>query len=444
MNTEKRLLTCEEIEYLLDFIKVDSHTVPTEISLSVVNKIKEAFRKQLQGQLIYPEILETLKKEIEKNYRSSLVQPGESVGILCAASIGEQHTQINLSSFHKAGQAEKSIVTGVPRIQELLNATKEPKSVASTIFFKDKISSVGKLRKKLGNSLVSLNINDIISNISVQEKKQDWYSVFKNVYPEEYQDIKNKYLVSNSKYISIEFNLYKLYEYKLDLQHIANNIKNNTDCLCIPSPLSIGIIDVFVDIPRDEEDENVIIEFYDDREEEIFFEKIVIPELKKIYVCGIEGIKEIYYQKKGDEWIVETNGSNIKELLNHPLIDNTRTYSNNVWDIYRTLGIEAVRQFMIEEYTELMEGINRCHIELLVDRMTYLGTISSITRFTLRKEDIGPLSKSSFEESLDVFLKSAASGEYEPTIGVSASITCGKRANIGTGMMDIIMDLDNM
>jgi DNA-directed RNA polymerase beta' subunit len=115
----------------------------------------------------------------------------------------------------------------------------------------------------------------------------------------------------------------------------------------------------------------------------------------------------------------------------------TRLHSNNVWDIYENLGIEAARLFLIAEFESIMEGINTCHIKLLVEKMTFTGTISSISRYTLRKDESGPLSKASFEESVDHMVKSAFAGDVEKTRGVSASIICGKRAAIGTGIVEL-------
>jgi len=69
--------------------------------------------------------------------------------------------------------------------------------------------------------------------------------------------------------------------------------------------------------------------------------------------------------------------------------------------------------------------------------MTFNGSIASISRYTLKKDDCGPMGKASFEESLDNFLNAATQGEVEPTTGVSASIICGKRSNIGTGIMGL-------
>jgi len=124
-----------------------------------------------------------------------------------------------------------------------------------------------------------------------------------------------------------------------------------------------------------------------------------------------------------------------------PNVDQNKTTSNNIWEIYETLGIAATKEFLVEEFMNIMDGINECHARLLVDRMTFNGGIASISRYTLKNDECGPMGKASFEESLDNFLNAAAEGEVEPTRGISASIICGKRSHTGTGIMGLKMDL---
>ena len=78
---------------------------------------------------------------------------------------------------------------------------------------------------------------------------------------------------------------------------------------------------------------------------------------------------------------------------------------------------------------------------LLVDRMTHMGGISSISRYTTKKEDSGPMGKASFEETLDNFLMAGIFCQEETTKGVSASIICGKKPHIGTGLCGLKMNL---
>ena len=343
-----------------------------------------------------------------------------------------------LNTFHKAGQSEKSVTVGVPRFQELLNSTKTPKIVNCKIFFNNGNKSIQDLRNTINNNLVCLKIEDIINKITVKmnKKPEKWYKIFKLLY--------NNNFVDHKHCISINFNSKMLFKYRLNLQDISDKIENNYDDLyCVFSPDEKERIDVFIDTSNIKLSEEKLLFIDQNNFEEIYIEECVLPILEKLIVCGIQGIESIYYTHTDDnEWYVETDGSNFKKLLGHPIIDMSRTQSNNVWDIYGTLGIEAAREFLINEFISIMEGINECHVKLLVEKMTYNGTISSISRYTLKKDESGPLSKASFEESVDNFLKSAFAGDVERTQGVSASIICGKRAKIGTGVMDLKVDLN--
>ena len=81
--------------------------------------------------------LPIIKNNIKKEYINSQVQPGESVGIITGESIGERQTQMTLNTFHSAGLAISTVLTGVPRFSELLNASKEPKARMVNIYFKN-------------------------------------------------------------------------------------------------------------------------------------------------------------------------------------------------------------------------------------------------------------------------------------------------------------------
>jgi len=241
----------------------------------------------------------------------------------------------------------------------------------------------------------------------------------------------------------------------LTLKQIADYIHSKyQDLHCVFSPPGDAQLDVFVDTSNITLPEERLLFINQDNANMVYMEEVVQAKLEKMYICGIPAITEVFYTKQNEEWFIETNGfnskdiskqySSFKKLLAHPDIDYTRTISNNVWDIYEVLDIEAARQFLIEEFMSIMEGINTCHTMLLVDRMTHSGTISSITRYTLKIDESGPMGKASFEETVDNFKNAGEQGQKEPTKGVSASIICGKRASIGTGMISVLIDLNRL
>jgi DNA-directed RNA polymerase II subunit RPB1 len=179
--------------------------------------------------------------------------------------------------------------------------------------------------------------------------------------------------------------------------------------------------------------------------------------LNAVIIRGVPGIKAVTFRKGSErfafdpvegkykpkeEYILDTDGSNFQEVLNHPAVDATRVFSTHCYDIYATLGVEATRQILFNEIQTLFEEgqINYRHLGLLVDVMTRAGRMMSVDRYGINKNDIGPLAKASFEETEGILLKAAVFGEIDPITGVSANIMTGQPIRGGTAFSDILMD----
>jgi DNA-directed RNA polymerase beta' subunit len=350
-------------------------------------------------------------------------------------------------TFHKAGQSEKSVLAGVPRFQEILNTTKEPKSKSCQLYFTKNNDTIQNLREIINSTLVEIYFENIITSYNIINSKVEkhWYENFCLLYENEswFNDYKNDIYTCH---ISFKLDINLIYKYKILLENIAKTLYKhfNSDLCCLFSPDSINEFDIYIDTSNIELPSD-IVEFINlENKNIIYIEECVLPELNYILICGIKGIENIYYTYNDDgEWYIDTDGSNYLEIMNLPYIDKKRTISNNMWEIYEILGIEATREFLINECLDIMESINICHIKLLVERMTFSGTISSISRYTMRLDEAGIMNKASFEESTDNFLKAAYECEVENTDGVSASIICGKKTKNGTGMIDLKLDFDN-
>ena len=151
---------------------------------------------------------------------------------------------------------------------------------------------------------------------------------------------------------------------------------------------------------------------------------------------------------KNETWVLDTVGTNLLELLSLDYIDVNRTTTNDIQEIYRVLGIEAARQAIYNEITEVMEFdstyINYHHISLLCDRMTCNDKMVSIFRHGINNDDIGPIAKASFEETPEMFLKAARHAELDPMRGVSANIMCGQEGYFGTSAFQVVLDMDEI
>ena len=62
------------------------------------------------------------------------VHPGEMVGALAAQSLGEPATQMTLNTFHYAGVSAKNVTLGVPRLQEILTMTRNPRTPGMSVY----------------------------------------------------------------------------------------------------------------------------------------------------------------------------------------------------------------------------------------------------------------------------------------------------------------------
>jgi DNA-directed RNA polymerase II subunit RPB1 len=142
------------------------------------------------------------------------------------------------------------------------------------------------------------------------------------------------------------------------------------------------------------------------------------------------------------EWVIFTDGSNLREILALDIIDAARTVTNNINEIYEVLGIEAARQSLFNEISEVLDSIyvNYRHIALLVDVMTNKGNILSVNRHGINRGDIGPLAKCSFEETTDKLIKAGMFAEFDKINGVAANVMLGQIAPCGTGDVDVLID----
>jgi DNA-directed RNA polymerase II subunit RPB1 len=153
------------------------------------------------------------------------------------------------------------------------------------------------------------------------------------------------------------------------------------------------------------------------------------------------------YVKK-DTWVLDTTGSNLLQALGLDFIDYVRTYSNDIREVYDVLGIEAARQMLFNEISEVMEFsdayINYHHLSLLCDRMTMTQNMVPIFRSGILNDDIGPIAKATFEVHTEVLLNAARHADFDHMRGVSASVMCGQYGQYGTGAFNVVLDMKEM
>ena len=163
--------------------------------------------------------------------------------------------------------------------------------------------------------------------------------------------------------------------------------------------------------------------------------------IRKISQKYITNEGEVYSKKRV---ILDSIGTNLLDVLTLDNIDTEYTISNDIHEVLNVLGIEAARNILIEEFMDVINSaaasLNPRHIEVLVDTMTFSGSIMSIDRFGINRSNYGPIAKASFEEMTDQLYRSAIFGEIDECNGVSANVLFGQESNCGTGISDILFD----
>lgn len=444
----KRLLTSEDIEDLLSVITSSSIRQPLEVEQYILNA-RETVRNQLVGLEMYTEVLPAFKAEIKKQYFDSLLQPGEMVGIIAASSIGEQNTQASLNSFHQSGAFKANLTGGLARMNELMNATSNTKTPSLTIFFNKQVKQDLEVIRSLAfTKLIYVDIETLLDRLEIVDSSQPsfqldkWYEFF-NTFEGDHSSHESKWV------LQLYLNPKKLWKHQVTFQTIVKKINERLECTSkiyfAFSHESIGRLDLWVkdDIPplatvlNLQATSKLAGLITEETKMHYYINKVILPKILFIQVSGVEGLLDCYYTEVKKEWRIDTKGGKLKELLAVSCVDGTRCKSNDMHEIAQLFGIEATKQMLREEFN-LLSKVNLRHLELLIDSMTFCGTIQRVTRNGIDRKQVGTIAKASFEQPLENFLISASYGDKDPLKGVSASITVGKLAEIGTGFMELI------
>jgi DNA-directed RNA polymerase II subunit RPB1 len=146
------------------------------------------------------------------------------------------------------------------------------------------------------------------------------------------------------------------------------------------------------------------------------------------------------------EWILETDGINLKAIMSIDGVDFKRTYSNSCVEIFDVLGIEAARAAIMRELRGVIEFdgsyVNYRHLALLCDLMTHRGSLMAITRHGINRADTGALMRCSFEETVEILMEAAAVGEKDDCHGIAENVMFGQMAPMGTGAFEVALDID--
>jgi DNA-directed RNA polymerase subunit A" len=298
-------------------------------------------------------------------------------------------THNTMRAYHFAGSAGVKVTQGLPRLMEIFDAKKEPETPFTTIYLKKEFNNRDDAAK-LAESLVERKVKDVIRSISIN-------------LAENYLEIE---LIDKRKSERV---IKKLKEYLKGF-----DVKEMADTIVIK--------------PKKESKEVDIRKMR---------EKVL-----DINVEGIKGISSAIVRKEGDEWIISTVGSNFEEILKLNEVDTTRTVTNNIFEIWKVLGIEAARNAIINEAMNTLQeqglDVDIRHLNLVADMMTFSGTIEPIGRYGVAGAKTSILARAAFEETIKHLVRASVRNEKDEFKGIFENVMIGQVIPSGTGMFELL------
>jgi DNA-directed RNA polymerase subunit A' len=372
----------------VEYIEKKIKTVEHALTPILIDKLKLELKKTKLNKKGVDQTIELTLK----HYKNALVEPGEAVGIVAAQSIGEPGTQMTLRTFHYAGVREQNVTLGLPRLIEIVDARRIPSTPIMSIYLDKKNRKKKEKATELARSIIYTTVEDIAK------------AVYDNPKDEE---------------IVIDFD-------STLMKNRGVSVEELTDVLQLPGCTVKSRGKKIHVKPKKPEDRKKLLN------------KIISQRVK-----GASGIKRVLVTEEKGEWVIRTDGSNLPAVLETIDIDPTRTITNHVHEIAKTLGIEAARNSLVKEALGVLEeqglDVDIRHIMLVADIMTATGEVRQIGRHGISGAKSSVLARAAFEITVPNIVDAAIKGDADPLKGVTENVIVGQSIPIGTGLVNLYM-----
>lgn len=380
----------QEVKKVLEYAVKDGFELPYSVAEDIAKQVSRLNKEE------YAKVMNRVKNDI----LNKGIDPYEAVGIIAAQSIGEPGTQMTMRTFHFAGVREMNVTLGLPRLIEIVDARRIPSTPSMSIYLKPEFE---KSREKVEKVMREIENTTLID---VSELETD------------------------------------VGEMTITIRPIATRMK---DRLVNPSDIIDAIGDPKslkgVTIISNENADAIVVK----PQQESFKNLYKLQEqLKVLTIKGIPGIKRAIARKeKDDKWVIYTQGSNFRGVLEKvDEIDGGRTYTNDLMEIFNTLGIEAVRNaiFLESQRTLAEQGleVDQRHLMLVSDMMTFNGNVRPVGRQGISGKKSSVLARAAFEITTKHLLRAGITGEVDSLTGVAENIIVGQPITLGTGSVNLV------
>ncbi|MEM0480708.1 MAG: DNA-directed RNA polymerase subunit A'' [Candidatus Aenigmatarchaeota archaeon] len=351
-------------------------------------RIKELIEKVSKKYNFSEEQKKKLEEAVRKAYEKVIFEPQEAIGILTAQSISEPATQATMRVYHVAGAVGIKITLGLPRLIELFDARKDISTPSMTIYLKKEYNNE-KDAYRVASSLIQKKIGEVsriylnLTELSLEIEPEEQY------FEEVYEFLKEKIKLGSVKKKGKRIEIIPRKEYSIkELRRLRDRIGS-------------------------------------------------------MVFKGIKGIETAIVYKEKDDWIIQTIGSNLKEVLQIEEVDETRTISNNPHEVAEVLGIEAARNLLLMEVMKVLQqqglDVNLRFLFIIADTMTFNGTISPIGRYGVAGRKYSILARAGFEETVKNIVNASVRRAKDELKSSFENLMIGNVVPIGTGAVEITL-----
>ncbi|OPX74712.1 MAG: DNA-directed RNA polymerase subunit A'' [Methanoregulaceae archaeon PtaB.Bin152] len=370
---------------------------------SLPDKTKQQLRTFLEGKEITREQFSTILDRVINEYMNTRIEACEAVGIIAAQSIGEPGTQMTMRTFHYAGVAEINVTLGLPRLIEIMDARKEPSTPTMTIYLQEEYSGDRDRAREVSWQIEAAPLHEFGDIVIDMENMQ----------------------------IVVQLNAAVCDKRKISVADIVEI-----------APRKIKDRRHYRDFDH-EVDEKGAVMYFMPKDKESYQNLFQLAEhVRNVIVQGIDDIERVVVRKESGEYILYTEGSNLKDVFEVVGVDTTRTRTNNISEISQVLGIEAARNAIIHEALSTLneQGImvDVRHIMLVADMMCMDGEVKQIGRHGIAGEKESVLSRAAFEVTVNHLLDAAVANEVDELSGVTENVIVGQPIQLGTGDVKLI------
>jgi DNA-directed RNA polymerase subunit A' len=331
--------------------------------------------------------------DISAKHLDKKVAPGEAIGVVTAQSFGESSTQMVLNTFHSAGVAEVQVTTGLPRIVEILDARKMPKTPSMEVWL-DKDFNNEKSARTIAEKLKEIKLKEIISDIAI-----------------DFGSKKIKIGVDMKSLKSVHISLDKAIEV---LGEKGFEVKK----------LSDGMV-----LDMSKEDFKTIYK--------------IKEKIKEVILTGVKKITQVLVVKRGKDYVILTAGSNLKDVMAFKGVDADKVVSNDLHETARILGVEAARSLVVQEINKVIGSqglaVDGKHAMLIADTMTASGAVKGITRMGIIGDKNSILARASFETPVKQFVQATKTGKRDRLRSVIENIILNQPVPVGTGLPGLLV-----